>query len=239
MIQRNSFSAGAQALPAFAVLFDLDGTLVDSERSWLEAVRAYAADAGLSLSPEVVRTFQGVSVEDASRRLKAVHGITASTRDIGDALESRSIAAFCGRLRWLHGADHAVRGMREAGVRLGLVTSSTQRWVNAVQEHIQLGSFEVMITADDVDRTKPSPDPYVEAAKRLGVSTESCLVFEDSPVGVRAALDAGCQVVRVGAAEGLDGQRDTHQIADFSRVNAAWVRAILSDDGALRSLSNF
>ncbi|MFF3026507.1 HAD family hydrolase [Microbacterium sp. NPDC057944] len=209
-----------------AVLFDLDGTLVDSERLWLDVIRERMAGIRRPLSSEHLGGFEGLSSIEAARRLIELGEPSTSETGLAAELEGRTIASFAGRLSWIAGADTALGALREAGIPLALVTSSTERWVAAVAESIPLGSFDVVVTADDVRHTKPHPEPYLRATALLAVTPADCVVFEDSAVGVEAALAAGCRVVQVRAEAGDAASAPLTRIPDLRRVTAKWVGSL-------------
>lgn len=216
----------------FAVLFDLDGTLVDSERLWLDAVRSRLERAGVPVSPGLLSEFEGLASIDAARRLIEVGGLAARASEVAAELEDLTIDAFRGRLSWIPGAEEALGRLRRAGIPLALVTNSTRRWVAAVAETVSLGTFDAVVTADDVSRTKPHAEPYLRATDLLGVDPGACVVFEDSSVGMRAAVAAGCHVVRIRA--DIDETANTpDRISDLRPVTDPWVRALMTRDPAL------
>ncbi|MFK3679341.1 HAD family hydrolase [Microbacterium sp. NPDC090218] len=211
-----------------AVLFDLDGTLVDSERLWLDAVRSRLGEAGRTVSPALLAQFEGLTTLDSARTLIEVGGLDAHETVIAAELEQLTIDAFAGRLSWIPGAEEALSSLRRAGTPLALVTSSTRRWVAAVTENIPLGPFAVVVTVDDVEHAKPDAEPYLRATGLLGIDPGACLVFEDSSVGVRAAVAAGCRVVQV-RPDHHDATCDiTTRIPDLRPVTAGWVASQLT-----------
>ena len=219
------------AQPA-AVLFDLDGTLVDSERLWLDAIRARLALDGAAVSSAQLVEFEGLSSIDAAHALIEVGGLSARAAEVAADLEALTIDTFADRLSWVSGAEEALGHLRGEGIRIALVTSSTHRWVDAVAESLALGAFDVVVTADDVQHTKPDPEPYLQAFDLLGIDPGTCLVFEDSEVGVRAAVAAGSRVVQVRAdLRATSGA--TACIPDLRPVTAAWVASVMALEPAL------
>lgn len=215
-------------------MFDLDGTLVDSERIWLDTIRARLVALGASTTTDVLARFEGLATADAARALIDIGGLSADEAEVSGELEDRTIAAFAGRLPWIPGAEEALGSLRRAGIPLALVTSSTRRWVTAVAENVCLGTFDVVVTADDVRRTKPDAEPYLRAAGLLGVDPGDCLVFEDSLVGVRAAIAAGCLTVQVGAGDHGASNATAARIPDLRVVTAPWARSLATRSPALR-----
>lgn len=223
---------GPSRWPA-AVLFDLDGTLVDSERLWLDAIRSQLARIDGPVSSARLAEFEGLSTVDAARALIGIAGLSAHETVVATELEDRTMAAFAGRLPWIRGAEQALASLRRAGIPLALVTSSTRRWVAAVAEDVCLGTFDVVVTADEVRRTKPDAEPYLRATRLLGVSPGDCLVFEDSLVGVEAAVAAGCRVVQIRSGH-HDASKATHSIPDLRCVTPRWVASLHAGATALR-----
>ena len=234
VIPTTRLSSAAETAGPAAVLFDLDGTLVDSERLWLEVVRARLDSAGRSASPALLAEFEGLTTSEAARRLIALTGESASGERMAEELETSAIEVFSGRLPWIAGASEALRSLREAGIPLGLVTSSSRRWVAAVERTVPLGRFDAVITADDVLRAKPHPEPYLRAAELLGAEPGACIVFEDSAVGATAATAAGCRLVHVAPDRRCDAGCSADHLPDLRPVTALWVRGLFAMDAALR-----
>jgi len=220
-----------------AVLFDLDGTLVDSERVWLDVIRTRLAVMGSPVSSSQLAALEGLSSIDAARALIEGGAQSDGTRsdgvtELAAELEDLTIDAFGGRLPWIPGAEEALGYLRREGIRLALVTSSTRRWVDAVAQSVRLGPFDVVVTADDVQQTKPHPEPYLRAIDLLDVDPGSCLVFEDSAVGVRAAARVGCRVVQV-RAELQSESGATACIPDLRAVTVPWIASLMTLEPAL------
>ncbi|MGQ7312626.1 HAD family hydrolase [Microbacterium arabinogalactanolyticum] len=210
-------------LPA-AVLFDLDGTLIDSEGLWLDVIDARLASAGLP-SAHLPR-FEGVTSIDAARLLQELGAEGDGVQLLAAQLEQQAVDAFDSRLTWVPGAPDALQALREAGIPLGLVTSSTREWVTTAERSLTLGRFDAIVTVEDVVHPKPNPEPYRRAAELLGVDPGDCVVFEDSLVGLRSATDAGFPVVRIGAAP-TSGPLPLTTLADHRGFSVRWLRQLL------------
>jgi HAD superfamily hydrolase (TIGR01509 family) len=210
-----------------AVLFDLDGTLVDSERVWLDMIRTRLAVMGSPVSSSQLAALEGLSSIDAARALIEGGARSDGVTELAAELEDFTIEAFGGRLPWIPGAQEALGHLRREGIPLALVTSSTRRWVDAVARSVLLGPFDVVVTADDVQQTKPHPEPYLRATDLLDVDPGSCLVFEDSAVGVRAAVAVGCRVVQV-RAEQQSESGATVCIPDLRPVTVPWIASLMT-----------
>lgn len=180
-----------QPLPQ-AVLFDMDGTLVDTERLWWEAVEQVAGRPLTEADqPEVL----GRPVEHTAAWLGADTGLAAA--DLAADLHRE----FADRVRTgivpRPGALDLLDALARAGVPTALVTASPRAVADVVLEALGAGRFAVSVTADDTARTKPAPDPYLAACRALGVDPAACVAVEDTETGVASAEAAGCAVLAV------------------------------------------
>lgn len=188
-------------LPA-AVLFDMDGTLIDSEGLWLDAEIHVMRGLGAEWTPDDQAHCLGGPLERVADYMVERSGTQVAPEVIGtlllDAMEERLRSA---PLAWRPGARTLVTACRDAGIPTALVSASWSRLIAAVSEQIAADlhrtAFDVVIAGDDVVNSKPHPDPYLAAAAALGVDPGDCLALEDSPTGVRSAVAAGCRVVAI------------------------------------------
>lgn len=185
-----------------AVLFDMDGTLVDSERlgrrSWLTA----AAERGVGdvVDDALITSFVGITRDSALDRLTALLGSRAEAEALFCRHEELHRGMEKGELALLPGAREALVALRRRGVHLGLATSTRRANATARLQLPQIdlyGLFDTMTFGDEVAHGKPEPDIYLEAARRAGVEPEECAVVEDSPNGVRSGHAAGMRVYLV------------------------------------------
>ncbi|MEK6609231.1 MAG: HAD family phosphatase [Myxococcota bacterium] len=187
-------------MPIVAVLFDLDGTLVDTERESAEGMARFLATRGVVVD-EADRDFViGHSWNEIYARLRTRHGVTLPLAEVvaGSAREREQVLAAGVRL--LPGARDAIARLR-ARVPLGLVSGSSRRELDFSLASAGLGgAFRVTIASEDVAEGKPSPLGFRLCAERLGVAPGGCLVIEDSRAGIAAAKAAGmrCVAVRAG-----------------------------------------
>lgn len=180
-----------------AVLFDLDGTVVDSEPLWADAMRLIAADLGGTLTEEVLARTTGLSVPASVDLMLAELGSDRPSEDVTRQLLERAAEVFAEELMWQPGAQELVDALRADGVTTALVTSSPRIVVDVAMQRLGAHRFDLSVCGDEVAAPKPDPTPYLLAMQRLGRPAEECLAVEDSPSGTEAAVAAGIPVLVV------------------------------------------
>lgn len=183
-----------------AVVFDMDGVLVDSGAHHRDAWRAMFQDAGLAPPAEFWRVTLGRSADEAVALL--VSGIDrAEARRLAEVKRAHYTRLARRGTMAVPGVPVFVESLARAGVPRAVATSATRRDLERVLDELGLRRhFEVVVTADDVHWSKPHPEVYLKAAAGLGVEPSACVVFEDSVVGVHAARAAGMRVIGVTSA---------------------------------------
>lgn len=183
-----------------AVLWDMDGTLVDSEKVWTVSLADTARRLGGELSTEAREAMVGSNM---ARSLALLFDDLGLERDpermaqAGQWLTDRTGELFAAGLTWRPGALEALRMVRATGWPTVLVTNTLRSLTEKALDSIGREHFTVTVCGDEVPRGKPDPDPYLRAAELLGVDPERCLAVEDSPTGATAAEQAGCAVLVV------------------------------------------
>ncbi|CAB4538177.1 unannotated protein [freshwater metagenome] len=181
-----------------AVLWDLDGTLIDSEHYWAVSQNRLAQQYGATWTEEDERGVIGSSLYDSSALIKTKFGIQdRSVQDIIDHLTDEVIEQMRASLPWRPGALELLLSLRQEGIKTALVTMSMRRMAMAVVDSIPFSAFDVVVAGDDVKNGKPHPEPYLMAADLLGVETKHCIAFEDSITGLTSAVAAGTNAVGV------------------------------------------
>jgi HAD superfamily hydrolase (TIGR01509 family) len=180
-----------------AVLWDLDGTLVDTEPYWIAAEYDLAEEHGGTWSQEHALQLVGNDLLDSGHYIRQVMGLEMSAEDVVDYLLDRVVAQAERAVPWRPGAVELLEALRESGVPCGLVTMSYQRLVAPVVAHLPPETFRVIVTGDQVERGKPHPEPYLTAAAALGLDPGECVAIEDSNTGATSAETAGCSVLVV------------------------------------------
>lgn len=183
--------------PLQGVLFDMDGTLLDSEKLWDVALEDLASALGGDLSPRARQRMVGSSL---ARSIAIMHddlGIDADPQSSGAYLTERAAELFRTALVWKPGARALLHAVHDAGVPAALVTSTNRPLTEIALDTLGRELFAASVCGDEVVRPKPHPEPYLTAAALIGASPEQCVAIEDSPLGIAAAEAAGCVVLAV------------------------------------------
>jgi HAD superfamily hydrolase (TIGR01509 family) len=181
-----------------AVLFDMDGTLIDSEKIWAVALEDLAARYGGVLSREARVAMVGASSERTMEIMLADLGQPWHDPVEGaDWLDLRALELFAAGLDWRPGARELLEQVRSAGLSTALVTNTRRALVEVMLATLGADNFDVLVCGDDGSPPKPDPAPYLAAAAGIGVAPASCVVIEDSPAGIASGAAAGCVVVAV------------------------------------------
>ena len=187
----------ADMKPIVAVVFDLDGVLIDSEQVWDEARRELARELGRSWRPEATRAMMGMSSTEWSRYMHERLAVPLQPADISRKVVERLRALYDQELPLMPGARAAVRRLA-ARWPLGLASSSNRELIDHALELAGLAKeFQVTISSDEVAAGKPRPDVYLEACRRLGAPPPGCVAVEDSGNGIRSARAAGMRVMAI------------------------------------------
>lgn len=183
-------------LPA-AVLWDMDGTIVDTEPYWIAAEYEIVEMHGGTWSLDHGKAVVGKDLLDTGAYVRDNGPVPLTPHEIVEMLLDRVIASVRREIPWRPGARELLADCRAAGAATALVTMSWRRFATEVVDALPPDSFDTLVVGDDVEKGKPHPDPYLLAAERLGVDPRDCLAVEDSPTGVASALAAGCSVLAV------------------------------------------
>ena len=178
-----------------AVLWDMDGTLVDTEPYWTVAEHELAERYGGHWTAEQSLEVIGFDLMDAATHIREGMGIDLPPEAIVEEMLDSVIAQVETSVPWRPGARELLASLGAAGVPCALVTMSWTRFVKPILEELPDGTFATVVTGDTVDRGKPHPEPYLAAARRLDVLAAECLAIEDSDTGATSAAAAGCTVL--------------------------------------------
>ena len=182
----------ANSLPA-AVLWDMDGTLVDTEPYWLRAESDMVHAAGGVWTEEDGLQLVGSGLERSALILQS-RGVRLGVEEIIETLTDQVRAQIDDAVPWRAGSRELLLELREAGIPTALVTMSRRHMALDVVAALGFDGFDVVVAGDDVVNAKPHPEPYLSAAAHLGVAIADCVALEDSEPGVASAVAAGATV---------------------------------------------
>ncbi|WP_091640509.1 HAD family hydrolase [Micromonospora pallida] len=215
------------------MLFDMDGTLVDSEKLWDIALHELAVEYGGKLSERTRLAMVGSSMAASMAMLHADLGQPWRDPEVSAAwINDRIVGLFRTGLRWRPGASDLLRAVRAAGLPTALVTSSGRRLVEIALDTLGRDNFDVVVCGDEVVAAKPHPEPYLTAARLLGVPIDRCVAIEDSPTGVASALAAGAAVLAVPLEVPVEVVDGVHLRESLTAVDLAVLAALLHPPAA-------
>jgi HAD superfamily hydrolase (TIGR01509 family) len=180
-----------------AILFDMDGTLVDSEPLWFQAEKQVMAEVGSTWEQSDQINCLGGPMEKTERYMQERSGSIKPFGYFSERLNDVMDEKLKHELKLMPSALELLLDCKSAQIPMALVTASTGRQMRAVLERFPAGIFASTVSKDDVEHSKPDPAPYKLAAKQLGVDIKKCLVLEDSITGVQSGLRAGAQVIGI------------------------------------------
>lgn len=183
---------------AQAVIFDMDGVLVDGEPLHFQVVRRLLAQENVEFGEDDYRRYLGTTLESTWSDLRERYGLSRSYNWYAAAYDREVVRSYREEAELLPGAEALLARLTEAAVPLALASSSNREWVDAALDSLALRRFFAQTVAgDEVSHGKPDPEIYLRAAERLGASPDHCLAVEDAPAGIAAARAAGMAVVAV------------------------------------------
>jgi HAD superfamily hydrolase (TIGR01509 family) len=180
-----------------AILFDMDGTLINSEPLWLQAEIEIMAELGCHWDQQDQINCLGGPMERTEKymqqRSNNVKPYGYFERKLDELMEYK----LSNELELIPNARELLEDCKASGIKIALVTASNGRQMRSVLSRFPKGFFDAAVSRDDVEKSKPDPAPYLFAANLLGVKNEFCVVFEDSPTGVLSGLRSGAQVIGI------------------------------------------
>jgi HAD superfamily hydrolase (TIGR01509 family) len=180
-----------------AVLWDMDGTLVDTEPYWIAAEYELVHEFGGEWSDAHAHTIVGSALLTGAAYIREHGSVPLEPAEIVDRLVTRVIEQVAVALPWQPGARELLIHLAEAGIPSALVTMSYRSLAMAVVDQLPAGTFSAIVTGDSVTHGKPHPEPYLVASAELGLRPEDCIALEDSPTGVASAEAAGCVTLAI------------------------------------------
>ena len=200
-----------------AVIFDIDGTLVDSMRVWYDIDVEYFKLLGIPMPPTIQKDIEGMSFTETAIYFKETFHITEKTiEDIKLDWVRMAHEKYLYEIQPKPGAKEFIRFLKEKGIKTGCATSNDKNLaLAALKPHGWLEKMDSVRTACEVNAGKPAPDIYLKVAEDLGVAPENCLVFEDIPNGMRAGKAAGMTVVGVEDESAKKHKEEIDTICDY------------------------
>jgi HAD superfamily hydrolase (TIGR01509 family) len=212
-----------------AVLFDMDGTLVDSEKVWTVALNELAAHLGGALSAAARVAMVGTSMAESMAILhddlgRPSHAVPGSVT----WLENRMKELFAAGLSWRPGAHELLDEVYAADIPLALVTATGRQLVDVALATIGAHYFDAVVVGDEVAHVKPHPEPYATAARLVGAADiRRCVAIEDSPTGVASARAAGCTVLAVPSEVRLPDVDGVTVVGSLADIDLAYLRKLV------------
>lgn len=212
-----------------AVLWDMDGTLIDSEVEWTRAQSALLERFGLpALTPAVEAQFVGVAIEQAALRFQEL-GVPLSTDDIASEITDDVARRVAAGVNWRPGVADLLTELQAARIPMAVVTNSSQSIVDAMLTRLPGHGFTAVVTSERVTNPKPHPEPYELAAADLGVTPRFAVAIEDSPTGVASAVSAGCTVLAVPHGVGIAAGDSYHVRPTLAGMGIAELEQLLAN----------
>ena len=199
-----------------AVLFDLDGTLVDSMWVWNDIDVEYLGRFGLSLPETLQKEIEGMSFTETAVYIKQKFSIPDPIEKMKEDWNAMAFDKYVNEVPLKKGLSEFLALCRKKGIRLGIATSNSRQLVDVIiASHGLTEYFDGIVTGCEVNRGKPWPDVYLETARRCGASPEHCLVFEDIVPGIQAGRNAGMKVCAVADAYSVYPEKEKRKLADY------------------------
>lgn len=208
-----------------AVIFDLDGTLVDSMWVWRSIDVEYLGQYNVTLPEDLQREIEGMSFSEVAVYFKERFQMKESLEEIKEIWNTMAHEKYTTEVPLKKGAKELLDYCKENGIRLGIATSNSRHLVESTVKALGISSyFDFIATSCDVQKGKPAPDVYLWTAKNLGVDPSDCLVFEDIVMGIRAGKNAGMTVCAIDDEYSVYQKEEKlaladYYIKDFSEIN--------------------
>ena len=180
------------------IIFDLDGTMVDSMWMWRQIDNEFMAARGLDMTDDLEREIEGMSFQETAEYFVRTYPLTETADELMDIWVNMAIHKYRYDVPMKPGLKEFLCKMKQHGIKMGIATSNARTLLDAVaQAHGLYDYMDAVLTANEVKRGKPAPDVFLAVADKLQLTPADCLVFEDIPQGIRAGLAAGMSVCAV------------------------------------------
>ncbi len=199
-----------------AVIFDLDGTLVDSMWVWEKIDVDYLAKMGFELPKDFHEDIEGMSFSETAKYVKKRFNIKEDVETIMNIWHNMVVEYYENAIQLKDGALEFIEYLYDKGIKMGIGSSNSRELINVIVGKYGLNKYiEHITTSCEVNKGKPSPDVYLKSAQKLGVKNDKCLVFEDIPNGIRAAKNAGMTCCAIYDDFSKDATKLKKEISDY------------------------
>ena len=199
-----------------AVIFDMDGTLMDSMWMWRDIDIEYLGRFRIPLPPQLQLEIEGMGFTETAHYFKETFHLPYSIERIKEDWNQMAYEKYASHVPLKKGAGRLLLELKKQGVKLGIATSNDRKLAMAALKNNGMEeSFDCIRTSCEVGRGKPAPDIYLSVAEALGADTKECLVFEDVPNGILAGKNAGMTVCAIEDAYSADRRREIFSLADY------------------------
>lgn len=199
-----------------AVIFDLDGTLVDSMGIWRQVDVEFLGHRGIPLPDDLPQELESMEFMEVARYFKRRFSLTETPEEIAAEWTDMAMDQYLHKVSMKPGLREFLDYLKEKQIPAAIASSNHRNLVQAALKGHQLEHyFSAVVTCGDVERPKPEPDVYIEAARRLGTAAEYCMVFEDIPVGIRAGKSAGMRTCAVHDDYSRCQDKEKRRLADY------------------------
>lgn len=198
------------------VIFDLDGTLMDSMWMWTDIDIEYLGRYGYTLPPDLQKTIEGMGFTETAVYFKERFALPHTVEEIKQQWLEMAYEKYASQVPLKKGAGRLLKRLRDRGVKTAIASSNSHELIRvSLKANGVLEDFDCIRTSCDVPRGKPAPDIYLSVAEELGSAPEECLVFEDVPMGILAGKNAGMKVCAVADAFSLEQTAEIRRLADY------------------------
>ncbi|MFC8451044.1 HAD family hydrolase [Kitasatospora sp. NPDC057223] len=211
-----------------AVLLDMDGTLVDTEDFWWQAEVSLFAELGHVLDENDRAHVVGGPMSRVIDYLLSATGVDLAPADLTTLINERFVGLLAGGVPLMPGAERLLNTLAAHGVPAALVSASHRHIIDIVLESLGAHHFAFSLAGDEVPRTKPHPDPYLEAVRRFGAEPARCVVVEDAPTGVRSGEAAGCPVIAVPSVAAIEPGPGRLVVPSLEHVDLELLRSLVA-----------
>lgn len=199
-----------------AVIFDLDGTLIDSMGLWKEIDIEFLAARGIEYKDDLQEKIEGMSFTETAVFCKEYYHLSESVEELKEIWIRMAKDKYRYEVLAKPGALEFLHILKQRGVKMGIATSNSEELIDAVNEAYHFDEYmSCIVTACSVNKGKPEPDVYLEAARQLGVAPQECLVFEDIVKGIEAGKRAGMKVCAIEDSYSLAQKEEKRACSDY------------------------